>query len=201
MLRLIEYYECEYRMDDLEKFKTFFKLKSTYRHNNVDSRKESVAEHTWACLVLADFFLPRTGMNIDRLRVYELLIYHDIVEIETGDIPMHPDYDTSNKKQDEKIALIKLKENIPGSMKDRIGALVEEYNEINSIEAKFAKAIDALEVELFLSDSKDDWEGYTKKFVIDKKLKYFEDFPLMKKCFLEILDDIERKGYFLSSRT
>ena len=183
-------------MDDLEKFKILFKLKSTYRYNNVEERKESVAEHSWACLVLADFFLPQLGMKIDRLRVYELLIYHDVVEIESGDTPLHPDYDDTNKKQNEREAMMVLKNKLPAHIGGRFESLFTEYENRSSLEAKFAKAIDSLEVELFLMNSNKDWKGYTKDFIINKKIGHFEEFPLMKKCFLEIIDEVERKGFF-----
>jgi SAM-dependent methyltransferase len=39
---------------------------------------------------------------LDKLKVYELLMYHDVVEIEAGDMPLHlnNDLDTSNMPKD-----------------------------------------------------------------------------------------------------
>jgi hypothetical protein len=45
-------------------------------------------------------------------------------------------------------------------------------------------------------DNKKDWKGWTKEFMIDKKLQKFEQFPELKKDFLDLLDFMEQEGYF-----
>ncbi len=85
--------------DDLLKFKLINCLKNVYRAGSVDDRNESSAEHSWSCLLLADFFLQKMNLNIDKLKVYELLMYHDLVEIESGDT--HPQSKVSEEKQCE----------------------------------------------------------------------------------------------------
>jgi putative hydrolase of HD superfamily len=74
------------------------KLKSVYRLNSVDKRKESSAEHSWSCIVLADYILNKYKIDVDRLKVYELLMYHDLSEIHTGDFPFIPGADRGEKK-------------------------------------------------------------------------------------------------------
>src|SRR3989344_2474871 len=54
----------------IHKFRTFNKLKSVYRKNSVANRKESSAEHSWSCLLLADFFLSKLDLNFDEKREY-----------------------------------------------------------------------------------------------------------------------------------
>src|SRR5690606_20800009 len=53
------------------------------------SRRENSGEHSWHlalyALVLADQAGP--GVNIDR--VVRMLVLHDLVEIDTGDVPIH----------------------------------------------------------------------------------------------------------------
>lgn len=44
-------------MEDIHKLRVFNRLKTVYRRNSVGNRKESSAEHSWSCLILADFFL------------------------------------------------------------------------------------------------------------------------------------------------
>jgi putative hydrolases of HD superfamily len=61
------------RMDDLHKYRVVNKLKSVYRTCSVDKRHESSAEHTFGCLMLADFLLTYYTLKLDCLKVYELL--------------------------------------------------------------------------------------------------------------------------------
>lgn len=72
-------------MDELQRIRKLYKLKSVYRDSSVGNRKESSAEHSWSCLMLADYFIEKMNLKIDRIKVYELLMYHDLVEIEAGD--------------------------------------------------------------------------------------------------------------------
>src|SRR3989338_4306660 len=89
-------------MDDLQKVRTIYKLKNIERANSVGKRKESSAEHSWSCLILADYFLSKTDIKLNRLKVYELLMYHDLVEIEAGDSNLI-DVEKRKQKQQQKL--------------------------------------------------------------------------------------------------
>lgn len=184
-------------MQEIQKLRTFFKLKSVYRFCSVGSRKESSAEHSWSCLMLADYFLNlMTNSNINRLKVYELLMYHDVVEIEAGDTPLHPEMSRVGKEEKERKAIEFLKNEIPKNQSNKLTELFNEFEEQKTTEAKFAKAIDQIEAELHEMDYKKDWKGWTKEFLVNKKLKYFEEFPEIKKVFEKSLKYIEENGYF-----
>jgi putative hydrolases of HD superfamily len=162
-------------MEDIHKFRIFNKLKSVYRFNSVDDRKESSAEHSWSCLILADYFITKHKLSIDRLKIYELLMYHDVVEIETGDLPLHPDIARTDKKEKEKIAKKLLHDKLPEPLNDKFIELFTEFEEQNTKESRFAKAIDALEAEIHELDYKEDWKGWTEEFLRESKLKYIEE--------------------------
>ncbi|WP_457619098.1 HD domain-containing protein, partial [Lutibacter sp.] len=132
-------------MDDINKFRIFNKLKTVYRFNSVENRKESSAEHSWSCLILADFFLSKFNFNLDRLKVYELLMYHDVVEIEAGDTPLHPEVKRLSKSEKEKKAMELLHKDLPTPLNEKFVKLFTEFEEQKTLESKFAKAIDALD--------------------------------------------------------
>lgn len=182
--------------DEIQRFRTFNKLKSVYRYSSVDDRKESSAEHTWSALVLADLFLEQGTYNLNRLKVYELLLYHDAVEIITGDRPLHPDIPQEEKTRQETLAAQKLSTRIPESLKEKYLALHNEYVARRTPEAKFAKAIDVLDAQIHELDYKEDWEGYTREFLVNQKGHIFDEFPELKKSFHEVLDYCEKHGYF-----
>lgn len=183
-------------MDNINKFRLFNKLKSVYRFNSVENRKESSAEHTWSCLILADFFIEQYDYGLDKLKVYELLMYHDVVEIYAGDSPMHPDKEHHDKKDREEIAAKKLEKDLPNPLNKKFLRLFHEFESMETKEAKFAKAIDALDSQIHEMDYKKDWKGWSKDFLIKKKNNNFKEFPGLKKAFDEILEYLEKNGYF-----
>jgi putative hydrolase of HD superfamily len=183
-------------MEEIHKFRVFNKLKSVYRITSVESRNESTAEHTWGCLILADYFLSKFNFDLDKLKIYDLLLYHDVVEIEAGDTPLHPDYQRIDKYEKEKKAANVLFKKLPSPLNKKFIDLFFEFEEQKTPEAKFAKAIDAMEVIIHQLDYKEDWKGWSEKFLLDQKLKFFEDFPELKTVFFDLLDYLKNQNYF-----
>lgn len=180
----------------IHKLRIFNKLKSVYRFNSVGKRKESSAEHSWSCLIIADFFLSKTKRKLNRLKVYELLMYHDVVEIEAGDTPLHPKIKKLDKNQREGKALEILRKELPSPINRKFARLFKEFEDQKTIESKFAKAIDVLDAEIHEMDYKKDWKGWSAKFLKDQKSKYFEEFPEIKKTFNMLTKYLTKNGYF-----
>jgi putative hydrolases of HD superfamily len=183
-------------MEDILKFTTINKLKNIYRANHVGNRNESSAEHSWSCLILADYLFDKVSLKLDKLKVYELLMYHDVVEIEAGDMPLHPNNDLDKKLKKEFEAVLKLKKQLPKYIGKKFEQLFIEFEEIKTNEAKFAKLIDSLDAVLHEIPYKKDWKGWSKEFLLEKKLKFFEPFPELKDEFLKIVNYLDDEGYF-----
>src|SRR3989338_790984 len=114
-------------MKELQKLRKFYQLKTVYRKNTVTGRKESSAEHSWSCLILADYFLSQMKEKLDRLKVYELLMYHDVVEIEAGDVCISDEEGRKDKNERELQAMHILTKQIPKVLKDKFVALFTEF--------------------------------------------------------------------------
>lgn len=183
-------------MEELNKLRRFYHLKNVERNITVKNRKKSPAEHSWSCLILADYFLNQMEKPMDRLKIYELLIYHDVVEIESGDICISKVEGRKNKQEKEKKATEKLKKQLPLLLKEKFLKLFKEFEEQKTIEAKFAKCIDKLDAIIHLMDYKEDWKGWTEKFIREHKEHLFEDFPEAKKVFKDSLTYCRDKGFF-----
>ena len=123
-------------MSELDKLRIFYRLKSVYRFNSVEKRKESSAEHSWSCLVLADYFLGMIKQKLDKTKVYELLIYHDLVEIYAGDVNILDTEKRKYKKANEHKASLRLKEELPKPINSKFLALFSEFEEQKTLEAK-----------------------------------------------------------------
>ncbi|PIN73822.1 hypothetical protein COV20_01765 [Candidatus Woesearchaeota archaeon CG10_big_fil_rev_8_21_14_0_10_45_16] len=187
---------------EISKLRKLYQLKNVERVGPVGKRKESPAEHSWSSLILADYFLSQMEEKkekkekIDRLKVYELLIYHDVVEIETGDIPIHHEEERKNKKEQEMVAAHLLKEHLPLSLGSKFHALFEEMENQKTIESRFAKAIDALDAIIHFLDYKEYWKGWDEAMVRKYHGEKMKSFPLLQKTFEEILSYVKKQGYF-----
>ena len=180
-------------IDELLAFGHINRLKSVQRASSVDERKESAAEHTWSSMMLADFFFDKV-QPLDRLKVFELLLYHDVAEIQAGDTPLAPKAHDDTKEAREEKAAQCLKEKLP--MGDRFFDLFNEYEALQTPEAKFACAINKLDVIIQEIDYKTDWKGWSKQFLLEKKLPFMEPFPALKDALLVLVDYLEKEGYF-----
>ena len=188
-------------VEAINKLRKLYELKQIYRANSVGNRKESSAEHSWSCAMLADFFLERMQKNnlapkIDRLKVYELLLYHDIVEIEAGDIPIHYEKKRIAKKENELKALAKLRKNLPSEIGSKLARLFHEFEDEATPEARFARAVDSFDSLVHELDYKADWKGWTEEMVRKYHGKKIAEYPEIKTYFEAFLKDIKNKGYF-----
>jgi putative hydrolase of HD superfamily len=163
----------------------------------VDNRKESPAEHTWSVLILADYFLTKYPKeNLDRLKVYELLMYHDVVEIEVGDTPLHPKYEKVEQKEKEMQAAFSLANKIPQTLTKKYSTLFHEFEAGLTKEAKFAKAVEELDSTLHEMDYKSDWKGWSEEFLRKHKEGYVQEFPELEQFFEEIIVYCNKNGFF-----
>jgi len=183
-------------MHELDKFRIIYKLKSIYRLNSVDNRHESTAEHTWSALMLADWILTESRLNVDRLKIYELIMYHDLVEIYAGNTPINSETGIANQSHSEHTAFEKLIKELPSSMIEKYKSLYIEFEERKTIEAKFAMAINQLDASIHEMDHKKDWKGWTEDFMREKKTKYYAEFPIMMEIFEEFLKYCNENKFF-----
>ncbi len=127
------------------------RLKSVLRATTLvdGSRRENSGEHSWHlalyALVLADQSAP--GVNIDR--VIRMLILHDLVEIDVGDVPIHSAGGLAHASAETQAAEARAAERIFGLLPDdlRLGlrALWDEFEAAETPDAIFAKSLDRVQ--------------------------------------------------------
>ena len=110
-------------MIEINKLRKLYQLKNVERVGRVKERQESPAEHSWSSLILADYVINNFKIDIDRLKVFELLMYHDVVEIEAGDVAIHHEKERENKREEEEKAFQILKKDFPLALKDKFEQL------------------------------------------------------------------------------
>jgi putative hydrolases of HD superfamily len=184
-------------METINKLRQLYKLKEVERTAPVGKRKESSAEHSWSSLILANYFLDIMKEKLDKIKVYELLMYHDVVEIKTGDVCISDVEGRKNKHQQEFEASKGLRKEFPELLGNKFFKLFKEFSEQKTRESKFAKAIDSLDAEIHFLDYKEFWKGWTPEMV--RKLKFkdnVKEFPEVEEAYEKVLEFATKEGYF-----
>lgn len=183
-------------LTELLKVRRLYHLKNVSRQNSVQKRKESSAEHSWSCLVLADFLLSSYDFRVDREKVLDLLLYHDVVEIEAGDVCITDIEGRQQKKESERKALRSLQKQIPKVLSKKFEQLFDEYEAQNTREARFAHAVDKLDAQLHELDYKRDWRGWDEKMFCSHIERYMIEFPQLRELFEQFVAYVIAEGYF-----
>ena len=123
------------------------RMKSVYRRTLlVDrSRRETDAEHSWHFALMALLLAEYAGPDVKPDRVIRMALVHDLVEIYAGDTFA---YDGDGKKTQharEQQAADRLFSWLPADQDSQLRALWEEFDAMETPDARFAAAIDRLQ--------------------------------------------------------
>lgn len=121
------------------------KLKSVVRASFIvdGSRFENSAEHSWHLALYALIFAPHAGQDVHILRAIQMLLLHDIVEIDVGDHPIDRPTDWDDVAQQEKAAAARIYGMLPEPQGADLLSIWQEFELGETATAKFAKALDA----------------------------------------------------------
>ncbi len=123
------------------------RLKGVIRLNRIadGSRRENTAEHSWHLALFAMVLSDYAVAPVDVWRVVQMLILHDLVEIEAGDTPLHLTLTDTGQAERERAAADILFGMLPPDQGLAFRALWEEFEAAESADAQFAKACDRLQ--------------------------------------------------------
>jgi putative hydrolases of HD superfamily len=132
--------------DRLEFFLATDALKELSRANWIYSRDrtETVAEHSWHVILLAMLFADAAPAGTDHDHVRDLLTIHDLVEVFAGDTVLWDNVPLADVDAREHAAGERLMGMLPESQRARFDPLWREFQAQETVEARFARAIDAL---------------------------------------------------------
>jgi len=121
-------------------------LKSVLRRNSITdgSRRENSGEHSWHLALMALVLAPYSAAPLDVARVVEILLVHDLVEIDAGDTFVYDDSARARKAELETRAADRLFALIPGDTGLRLRARWDEFEASTTPEARFAHSVDRL---------------------------------------------------------
>ncbi|MDZ7904813.1 MAG: HD domain-containing protein [Cypionkella sp.] len=127
------------------------RLKSVLRATTLvdGSRPENSGEHSWHLALYAMVLADQAAPDVDITRVIKMLILHDLVEIDVGDVPIHSAQGTAHSSTSVQEAEAAAATRIFGLLPPDIGApfraLWDEFEAAQTPDAIFAKSLDRVQ--------------------------------------------------------
>jgi putative hydrolases of HD superfamily len=110
------------------------------------SRHENSAEHSWHLALMALTLAGHAPAGTDLGRVLAMLLVHDMVEIDAGDLFLYSDGAALARQEEaERAAADRIFALLPGPQAAEVRALWDEFEERRTSEARFARALDRLQ--------------------------------------------------------
>lgn len=163
-------------------------------------RYENSAEHSWQLAMFAVSLAHEVAAQVDVHRVVQILLVHDVTEIDTGDVIAYAETGWEERRQAEHAAALRIFGILPEEQKAAMLALWHEFDRDETPEAHFAHAIDrAMPVLLNLANGGQTWQenGISYERVVKRIAP-----PIQKGCpalweYLQPrLDAAREKGFF-----
>ena len=127
------------------------RLKSVLRATTLcdGSRRENSGEHSWHLALYALVLADQAGPGVDIMRVIKMLLIHDLVEIDVGDVPIHSANGAAHGSAETQAAEAQAADRIfgllPADLRDDLRALWDEFEAATTPDAVFAKSLDRVQ--------------------------------------------------------
>ena len=123
------------------------KMKRVLRHTLLidGSRRENDAEHSWHIAVMAVILQEYAGEPFNMERVLKMALLHDLVEVYAGDTFAFDAAANVGKEAREAAAADRLFGLLPKEQGAEMRSLWEEFDAMESADAKYAAALDRLQ--------------------------------------------------------
>lgn len=127
------------------------RLKSVLRATTLvdGSRPENSGEHSWHLALYALILADQAGPEVKIDRVIRMLLIHDLVEIDVGDVPIHSQNGQAHASAATQAAESQAADRIFGLLPIDLGtdlrALWQEFEAAETPDARFAKSLDRVQ--------------------------------------------------------
>jgi putative hydrolases of HD superfamily len=176
------------------------KLKTVFRRNLIadGSRTENDAEHSWTFALAAVLFAETAREPVDLLKVVRIALIHDVVEVDAGDTFIYDEAAKQGQREREERAAQRLFGLLPEDQARELLALWHEFEEGQTKEARFARAIDRLAAVVLNHASQGrSWRrhGVTKERILEINSRIDQGSPALWRLVQQLVEDATRKGY------
>ena len=161
-------------------------------------RRENDAEHSWHIAVMALLFSEYAAEPVDVSRAVQMCVVHDLVEIEAGDTFAYDAQANIGKAEREKEAADKLFSRLPADQGQMIRSLWEEFDAMETADAKYAACMDRLQPFLHntLTDGHTWGNGKVARASVEKRAAVIREFmPEVYRWMITNMDHAIEKGW------
>ncbi len=176
------------------------KLKTIIRKTKIYSadRLENTAEHSWQLALMAFVLAEHAAEPIDLAHTIELLLVHDLVEIDAGDTFAFDIQANLSKADREQAAARRIFGLLPDDKAHALHTLWEEFEAAETAEARFAVALDRLAPMLCNTlNQGGTWREHrvTRAAVLRRMDPIRTAIPSFWPLVLQVIDTVEQDGY------
>lgn len=179
------------------------KLKAVCRRTPLidGSRLENSAEHSWHLLLTAIVLREYTHIHCDLLRVLEMLIVHDLVEIDAGDTCAYDTRGQDARPAREAAAAERLFGLLPSDQGAQLRDLWTEFEACDTPESRLAHAVDRFQPLLQRSAAGRRWRiPYASRTQVLERLAPVKSaLPDLWPTVLELIDSLAASGMLVPS--
>jgi putative hydrolases of HD superfamily len=175
------------------------RLKEVIRRTRIASgeRYENTAEHSWHLALYALVLAEHADEPIDVSRVIRMLLIHDLVEIDAGDTFAYDEVGYESKQAREREAADRLYGILPADQATALRDLWDEFEDGDTPDARFARAIDRLQpVLLNHHRGGGPWRehGITRTRVVARNAPIADGSTVLWAHALACIDDVHARG-------
>lgn len=176
------------------------KLKYIQRKTRLfnSDRSENDAEHSWHLAMMVIVLAEHSNEQLDILKVLRMVLIHDIVEIDAGDIFLYDQKRSHTNTEVERAAAERIFGMLPEDQSKELFEIWEEFEAGKTAEAKFARSMDRFEPLLQnISNNGGTWKEYNVDYtnVYNTQLIIKEGSDAIWKIAEPMLEDGLKKGY------
>lgn len=176
------------------------RLKQVIRQSYIlgGTRKENSAEHSWHLAIMAIVLAEHANQPVDLLHVLEMLLVHDLVEIDAGDTFIYDTAGNADKGDREQTAADRIFGLLPDDQRQKFRHLWEEFERRATPEARFAAALDRLMPLLHnYYNGGRTWKehGVVKQKVVERNSPIGEGSAALWDLARSVINDAVAKGY------
>ncbi|AIF97802.1 MAG: HD domain-containing protein [Alteromonas sp.] len=180
------------------------KLKAVKRQITLpldNDRQENSAEHSWHVALMATTLAPFAAQPIDISRVVRMILIHDVVEIDAGDLFAFQEAAEHEAQAEKELAAAKrIFGLLPAPLNQELLALWLEFEEAETPDAEFAKAMDrVLPVFQNMQNQGGSWKkhGVTREKIAQRNKHLITCAPSLWDYVNTQLDNAVKKGWLL----
>lgn len=178
---------------ELDKEKNIFRQ----THLSGHGRNENDAEHAWHMAVMAFVLAEYADDPVDVLRVVQMVLIHDLVEIYAGDTYAYDEAGKATQRERELAAADRIFGMLPEDQGRQMRGAWEEFEAYETAEARFAHLLDNYQP-LSLHDANDgkDWvsHGVTRSQIMKRNERTLDVSEAMGQVIRQVIDKNVKKG-------